>query len=155
MAPQIINHSNMTKTETFIYIPSLTRDNRKEVPTMNFLDKIKKAMLVVLLSLIVALPAALAYPVSYPYPSYFNYGQARMGAYTAQYQYAQGFYDYVSPPIALTRYGADYNIYNIRDAVYPEFPAVRVPNIYEPYYGYPYASYGNPVNLRYQPYGTW
>ena len=118
---------------------------------MNFLDKVKKALLVVLLT-VVALPAAFAYPVTYPYPSYFNEGTPRMGAYTTSFPYAQGFYDYVSPPIALTRYGADYSIYNIRDAVYPEYPAVRVPNIYRPYYGYPYASYGTPVYMRYNTY---
>ncbi len=124
---------------------------------MNFLDKIKKTVLVALVALVATamVPATLAYPVSYPYPSYFNYGQTRMGAYTTQYPYAQGFYDYVSPPFALTRYGADYSIYNIRDAVYPEYPAVRVPNIYQPYYGYPYRSYANPVSYRYQTYRSW
>lgn len=122
---------------------------------MNFLNHIKKVALLALLTLLVALPAALAYPVAYPYPSYFNDGQTRMGAYTTQYPYDQGFYDYVSPPIALTRYGSDYNIYNIRDAVYPDFPATRIANIYKPYYGYPYTGYDNPVQLRNQPYGTW
>lgn len=113
---------------------------------MNFLNKVKKTMLAMLLVLAV-LPAALAYPVNYPYPNSFTNGQTigayttQMGAYSMQDPYAEGFYDYNSPPIGLTHYGADYNINNIRFAIYPNFPATNVPSRYDPFYGYDAYSY--------------
>ena len=114
---------------------------------MNFLDKVKKALMIAAFAL-VAIPAALAYNT---YTGYYG-SIPSIGVYTTSGQYAQGFYDYVSPPISLPGY-SDYDIFNVRDAIYPEFPTARIPNIYRPYYGYQYASYNMPVNDCYNNYG--
>lgn len=110
-----------------------------------------RVVFMVALAALFVLPGALAYRTVYS--SYGSYGQPRIGAYTTSYTYAQGMYDYVSPPIGLTRYGADYYYgSNIRSAVYPQYPVARVPNLYQPYYGYPYGSYGNYAWMRYKYY---
>jgi|GEM_PF-2079576 len=99
------------------------------------------------------LPATLAAwgGTTYPYASYWQTGQTRIGAYTSTWDWNQGLYDYVSPPIATYRYGAQYNYgFNIRDPQYLQYPS-RITNIYKPYYGYPYNGYGNSywTHLRY------
>ncbi len=128
---------------------------------MKMLKNLQKAALMVVLAAILLVPSALAcggsycggaYGTAYPYPYYIGYGQPRIGAYTSQFPVDQGMYDYISPPIGLTRYGADYNIYNIREPVYPDYGVARVPNLYQPYYGYPYGSYGSDSWMRYKYY---
>ncbi len=108
----------------------------------------------VLFALLAMVPA-MAYSSgdnTYPYTPYWTGGQTRIGAYTTTWDYAQGFFNYVSPPIASYRYGAPYHWgSNIRSPVYPAYSA-RVPNIYRPYYGYPYRSYGNPAWIYYNYY---
>ena len=100
---------------------------------MEFLKKLSKIVLIAALA-IVASVSALAYTTVYP----MEYGQHRIGAYTSISPYGQGFYNYMTPPIALTRYGNDYSISNIRTAVYPNYPYTYLPSMQRPYFGYPY-----------------
>ncbi len=124
---------------------------------MKMFKNLQKAILMVVLAAILLLPSTLAYcgssycgGTAYPNAQYVGYGQPRIGAYTAQFPVDQGMYNYISPPLGLTRYGADYNIYNIRDPVYPDYGVARVANLYQPYYGYPYGSYGSESWMRYK-----
>lgn len=113
----------------------------------------KITTMLILFGLIMAVvPSALA--TSWVYPTHnFGYMQPRVGAYTAQFGVNQGLYDYMTPVLGLTRYGADYNYgVNIRNAVYPQYPNARIPSLYQPYYGYPYGSYGNAGWERYKYY---
>jgi len=123
---------------------------------MNLFQNLNRAIMAIVLLALVLVPSSLAYGynTATPYPYYFGYGQPRVGAYTTQFPYAQGMYNYVSPPIGLTRYGADYYITNLREPVYPEFGIARVPNLYRPYYGYPYGSYGSQSWTYYKYYST-
>jgi len=108
------------------------------------------------LAALIALPSVLSYGYygyAYPNQQYWN-AETRMGAYGSSFGYAQGMYDYVSPPIALTGLGHQYSVSNVRDAVYPQYPVTHFSNAYRPYYGYPYRSYGNPAWEAYR-WGTW
>ncbi len=103
---------------------------------MKLLNKISLIVVGALMALATLMSAhAYVYPV--------EYGQPRIGAYTSTFPSAQGMYDYLSPPVALTRYGADYHLSNIRQAVYPRYPVTYIPNMHRPYYGYPYG-FGSP-----------
>lgn len=93
-------------------------------------------LLAMLFAAVTLIPAALA--VSWGYPS--MYGQPRIGAYWSVTLPNQGMYDYIAPPTALTRYGAQYQISNIRQAVYPRSPYTYSANLYRPYFGYPYGT---------------
>ncbi len=91
-----------------------------------------KTIILALLAITLATPA-LSYTV---YP--VEYGQHRVGAYTSIFPPAQGFYNYVAPPTALTRYGQEYHIWNLRTVVYPSYPYTYAATIHRPYFGYPY-----------------
>jgi len=94
-----------------------------------------------------AVVAVLALVPAMAYTVYTGGYQARIGAYTAYAPYGQGFYDYLTPPTALTRYGAEYHYSNIRSAVYPSYPWTGLDytaRLYRPYFGYPYGT-GSPV----------
>ncbi len=102
-----------------------------------FLTLVTAALLAIALA-----PAAFAGTV---YSGYATH-ETRLGAYTSSsyastWGWGQGFYDYLSPPIATYRYGAQYHWgSNIRDTAYTGYPT-RVPNQYQPYYGYPFRNY--------------
>jgi hypothetical protein len=120
--------------------------------------KMSKAIVGLFLLALAALPA-LSYSVAYA----SEYGQPRIGAYYSYTAYNQGMYNYVSPPVALTRYGSDYYISNIRTAVYPQYPFTYMATIDRPYMGYPYgidrtpithySSYGGAGGFNYRAYG--
>ena len=105
-------------------------------------------------------PATLAYNyhIVKPYDSYWGTSQARFGAYSSYWPPGQGFYNYVSPPIALHRYGHTYNYaYNTRWPTYATagaYPA-RISNIYKPYTGWPAGWYGSQPWTYYKQYGAW
>jgi hypothetical protein len=125
---------------------------------MNLFKKIASVALAAFMFAVTA-TGALAYSTVYP----MEYGQPRIGAYTSVFPYNQGMYNYLTPPIALTRYGAEYDITNIRTAIYPQFPFTYHATITRPYMGYPYgidrsptvlySSYGGAGGFHYSNYG--
>jgi hypothetical protein len=115
---------------------------------MELLKNIGKIIMAALFAILTA-TGALAYSTVYP----TEYGQPRMGAYSAVVPYGQGMYNYLSPPIALTRYGSDYHISNLRTAVYPNYPVTYLPTMHRPYMGYPYGIDRTPY-VRTRTYGT-
>lgn len=94
---------------------------------------------------------ATAYSTVYP----TEYGQHRIGAYSSTFPYEQGMYNYIAPPTALTRYGADYHISNIRSAVYPQYPFTLNVNLHRPYFGYPYGTDRVPARVGLSSFGAW
>jgi len=130
---------------------------------MKMLKKIGMTLMAAAFVLITAVAAH-----AYTYAHTYEYGQPRIGAYYSVSGYAQGMYDYVSPPVALTRYGADYHIDNIRLAAYPNYPTTYLPTMQRPYFGYPYGfgrtptvswnsygGYGGAGGFHYNNYGSW
>ncbi len=124
---------------------------------MKLIKKLLTICMAALFAALTLIPATLAYNyhVTRPYGAYFDGGIPRIGAYSSTWGYGQGMYNYVSPPIGLTRYGAAYHWgSNVRWQLYPQYPSLMAPGHFRPYYGYPYASFGSPYWEHYKYYGT-
>lgn len=121
---------------------------------MNWLKQLNRIVLAGFLAVIAMLPVALAYDygITVPNTQYWNY-QTRIGSYSTNLGWGHGFYNYVSPPVMLRKYGANYHWgSNVRWSAQTSYPARTWPSHYTAYAGYPYRAYGNPYWESYRYY---
>lgn len=128
------------KRKIYIFVTTNTWQLRGAY-TMKLTKKMQKIAMALLLAVLVAMPSALA--VGWTHPTQV-YGQPRIGSYTTTWAPHQGMFNYVSSPIYLSRYGAQWHVNNVRLAAYPSRDhATYMPQLHAPYLGYPYNNYGH------------